>query len=522
VLALVAVVGLSSQAPLPGAPAVAHAAGGRPNIILIQADDEALSQFTRKVMPDTKRLLADHGAFFDDYIVTTSQCCPSRASLLTGQYAHNHGVMSNQPGYPALIDKDNVLPVWLQQAGYYTMHVGKYLNNYERFADPPSEPAPGWNEWFTLFGSTAYYNYDYAVNGSLVHHGARPGDNATHVVNRDAVRLINERASQPQPFYLELDERAPHVATHKDPFGHCRGASQPLQRDEGTYRSDPILHQAKPPHPPSFNEANVSDKPAFLSGLPKLSPDDRRTIKRHWTCAAEALRGVDRDVAKVYDAVQQAGELGKTVFILTSDNGLFYGQHRIARGKVLPYGEALHLPLVIKAPRHYIQDANPHRTIGRPVANIDLAPTILGFAHGSPCPPQGPCRTMDGRSLMPLLTRSGNWPNGRGLLTEYSASKGGRYATCQFSGIRTRDESYVEHTRVVDPSTGDCVNTDQRERYDLSSDPFELHNLCFGGNPLNCPLDSTQVELQQRLDQLRNCSGIRGRDSLGPNHDYCE
>ena len=87
-------------------------------------------------MPNTKRLLADHGAFFDDYIVTTSQCCPSRASLLTGQYAHNHGVMSNQPGYPALIDKSNVLPVWLQQAGYYTMHVGKYLNNYERFAEP--------------------------------------------------------------------------------------------------------------------------------------------------------------------------------------------------------------------------------------------------------------------------------------------------------------------------------------------------------------------------------------------------
>ena len=129
---------------------------------------------------------------------------------------------------------------------------------------------------------------------------------------------------------------------------------------------------------------------------------------------------------------------------------------------------------------------------------------------------------MDGRSLMPLLTRSGSWPAGRGLLTEYDASKGGRYATCQFAGIRTRDESYVEHTRVVDPTTGDCVNTDQRERYDLASDPYELHNLCFGGDPLNCPLDNTQVDLQQRLDQLRNCSGIRGRDPLGPNHDYCE
>jgi arylsulfatase A-like enzyme len=525
VLAAVAAIGLWSQAPFPGALQPAQAAGSAPpNIVVIQTDDEALSQFTRKVMPNTKRLLADRGAVFNDYIVTTSQCCPSRASLLTGQYAHNHGVLSNSPGYPALNDKENVLPVWLQQAGYYTMHVGKYLNNYERFADPPSAVAPGWDQWYTIFGSTLYYDYKYAVNGALVHHGHRPGDNATHVLDRDAVGLINTYAPKQKPFYLQLDERAPHVSTSHDPFGNCRRSAFPLKRDENAFKNDPTLSKATLPRPPSFNEDDMSDKPAFLSGVPKLSSNDRRIIKKQWGCALEALQGVDRTVAKIYAAVKQSGDLPRTVFVFISDNGLFYGQHRIAYGKVLPYGEALHLPLVIKAPRRYIGDASPHREIGRPVANIDLAPTILDFAGGSPCPPDGggSCRTMDGRSLMPLLARTSGWPDGRGLLTEYSATKAGRYATCQFAGIRTKRQSYVEHSRTVDPSTGDCVNTDQRERYDLTADPYELHNLCFGGEPFSCPVDPTQVRLEQRLSELRNCSGIRGRDPLGPNHDYCE
>jgi N-acetylglucosamine-6-sulfatase len=522
-LAAVTALALASHSPLPGAPDEAHAAGGgRPNIILIQTDDEALAQFSRRVMPNTKRLLADDGDVFTDYIVSTAQCCPSRASLLTGQYGHNNGVLSNSPGYPALSDKTNVLPVWLQQAGYYTMHVGKFLNNYERFADLPSEVAPGWNQWHTVFGSTAYYDYNYGVNGNLTHRGHRPGDNVTHVLDTEAVRLIEQHAPNAKPFYLQLDERAPHASNHHDPHGHCSRAALPLERDENTYQSDPTLRKAKPPRPPSFNEEDMSDKPAFLSGLPPLSSTDRRGIKKDWGCAAEALRGVDRGVAKLYAAVKQAGELGKTVFIFTSDNGLFYGQHRIPGGKVLPYGEALHLPLVIKAPRHYIGGATPQAKIDRPVANIDLAPTILDFAHGRPCAPGEGCRTMDGRSLMPLLAQTGNWPDDRAVLTEYDSQNAGRYATCEFAGIRTQTWSYVEHSRVVDPTTGDCVTTDERERYNLVSDPFELDNQCFGGSPVSCPVDGAQVDLERLLDALRKCSGIAGRDSLGPNHDYCE
>jgi arylsulfatase A-like enzyme len=229
---------------------------------------------------------------------------------------------------------------------------------------------------------------------------------------------------------------------------------------------------------------------------------------------------VDRGVARVYDAVQQAGELRRTIFIYISDNGQFYGQHRQESGKVLPYDEALRLPLVVKAPRRYLGGVRPLTKIGRPVGNIDLAPTILDLAGGEPCPPQGACRTMDGRSLMPLLSRTGRWPPGRALLTEYRADESGKYATCAFSGIRTRTTIYIQHTRVVDPQTRDCVATDQRERYDLVHDPYELDNLCFGGGA--CPTDQRQIELQARLTDLEDCSGIAGRDPLPAGGHYCE
>jgi hypothetical protein len=129
---------------------------------------------------------------------------------------------------------------------------------------------------------------------------------------------------------------------------------------------------------------------------------------------------------------------------------------------------------------------------------------------------------MDGRSLMPLLRRSGAWPHGRGLLTEYRVGDAGRYATCEFAGIRTRDNLYVRHSRVVDPSTSQCIPADERERYDLKQDPFELRNQCFGGSSDNCPLSEKQLDLEIRLSQLRDCAGIAGRDDHVGGRPFCE
>ena len=234
--------GLAASDPLPGAPGGAKAApgGGRPNIVLIQTDDQTYRQLTRRVMPNTKRLLAQHGTSFTDYIASTAQCCPSRASLLTGQYAHNHGVTSNNVGYPGLVDKDNVLPVWLQRAGYRTIHVGKFLNGYERSAEPDSVVAPGWDQWHSVLGNTHYYDYDLFVNGTVRHHGRRRGDHITHVLNRDAVRLVKRYAPKGHPFYLQLDQRAPHVGTAARPLRPLRPGAHPRagrqERCSGTRR----------------------------------------------------------------------------------------------------------------------------------------------------------------------------------------------------------------------------------------------------------------------------------------------
>jgi len=271
-------------------------------------------------------------------------------------------------------------------------------------------------------------------------------------------------------------------------------------------------------HPPSFNERHMADKPAFLRSAPRIDRETRAKLRGHWRCALASLVGVDRSVAAVHHALKRLEELDSTVFIYTSDNGLFYGEHRLARGKVLPYDEALRLPLAIDLPHGY----GRVRAVNEPVANVDLAPTILDLARARPCTPAGECRTMDGRSLMPLLTGTGQWPQDRALLTEYQARSPGRYQTCDYDGIRTRRSIYVEHHSIVDPSEGTCRETLALERYNLRRDPFELRNLCHGGEIGSCPAGARQADLEQRLQQFSQCAGIAGRDENVDSQPFCE
>jgi N-acetylglucosamine-6-sulfatase len=379
---------------------------------------------------------------------------------------------------------------------------------------PDSVPAPGWNQWHTVLGNTRYYKYDYFVNGSKIRHGSGAGDNVTHVINRDSAGLVDRYAPSSKPFYLQIDQRAPHVSTRQDPFGFCGRAPVPLARDEGKFR------HARPPRSPSFNEKDIADKPPFLSSAPPIDAAGKNKMRRHWHCGLAALAGVDRGVGKVFDAVRRAGELSRTVFIFISDNGQFFGEHRLVSGKVLPYEEALRLPLAIRIPKAYRHGASRVKKVYKQVANIDLAPTILALAGGESCDAPGDCRTMDGRSLLPLLSRTGGWPHTRGLLTEYQSVENRRYATCEFTGIRTRNAIYVKHTRVIGQDQSSCVDTDQRERYNLRKDPFELNNLCFGGG--NCPSDALGVNLSQRLADLAQCAGIAGRDPQVNGRPFCE
>jgi len=473
-------------------------------------------------MSSPVNLLVVYVTWLKYYIATTALCCPSRASLITGQYAHNHGVFANggkEGGYQALRDKGNVLPMWLQHAGYNTAHIGKYLNGYWKVGDDPAAVGPGWDDWQTLINKEdAYYNYDLSNNGQVVHYGDKPDDYVTRVLERKAVQAIHGYSQVNAPFYLQFDERAPHVERNKS--GPCAGKTRyplPAPQDQNRFR------HAQLPSVPSFNEKNMSDKPAFLRNSPRLTSRAKRMITKHWRCSLASLVDVDRSVARVYNAVKKAGELRRTVFIYISDNGQFFGEHRVATGKVLPYEEALRLPLVVSMPKRYRDDAPRVPNVDAAVGNIDLAPTILNLAKARPCPPDEACRTMDGRSLLPLLSDRGTWPKHRALLSEYRVFVPHHYGTCKFAAIRAPTTLYAEHYSVTDLKTNKCARArpPEVERYDLKRDPFELRNLCYGGKLSNCPPGPSQKRLEAELKRLRDCAGIKGRDERVDGRPFC-
>jgi arylsulfatase A-like enzyme len=489
-----------------------------PNIVLITTDDQPASTMTRAAMPNLFKRMVDQGSSFDDYIVTTPLCCPSRATLLTGQYGHNNGVLRND--YALLEEKRNVLPIWLRRAGYATAHVGKFLNQFGAFAGNERAVAPGWDLWFTQFEKKAYYEWDASKNGKRKSYGSEDADHLTEVTNTRAARWTKKLVKQPQPFFMQLDYYAPHGAVGRDP--RCLNGPEPAPADVG--RGDGLGL----PNPPSFNEADVSDKPDFIKIRPRLGPGLIAATTQRYRCTIESLFSVDRGIEAVFKKVEQAGELDRTVFIFTSDNGYFFGEHRIFLNKVYPYEEALKVPLVARVPASLLgpkarRNGAPE-TVSAPVDQIDVTATIMDFAGAQPCTAAGDCRTLDGRSLRPLLNgRRPGWSRGRTLLAQL-----GGIRTCgvvpterglknYYDAIRTKRYTYVELNRV-NKETGEC-DRPEYELYDLKQDPYQLRNRAV--NPAVATPSALQLGLAARLDALRDCSGVAGRDAP-TGRPFCE
>ncbi len=490
------------------APAAAKRAP-RPNIVVIVTDDQAVPTLRQDTMPTVSGELMARGTSFTDAIVTTPLCCPSRASMLTGEYAHNNGVFRND--YRQLREKSSTLPAWLQHAGYRTIHVGKYLNLYRKAHGPEAEAAPGWDVWHTIQEPNTYYDYDLSVNGRVVHYGTADRDYLTDVLSRRAARLARRSAARKRPFYLQLDEWAPHESRGRA-AGPCSSGHDavPGPSDEGLYATEPL------PEPPSFNEEDVSDKPSFIQ---HQTPLDVESVERNYRCALASLRAVDRGVEKLYGALRKAGELDDTVVVFTSDNGYFYGEHRL-RYKVDPYEEALRVPLIISAPSRLLGGAASPREVGEPAASIDIAPTLLELAGAKPCRARRKCRVMDGRSLVPLLEgEQGTWPQDRAVLVEYR-SRFNDFVSCAYRGVRAAGQFYVEHTMVPNFTTGQCEPKLEVEHYDLGADPFELNNL-YPADPMT-PLAQQQLALASRAVTLQSCAGVEGRDKRRGARPFCE
>jgi N-acetylglucosamine-6-sulfatase len=458
-------------------------AQGRPNVLVVETDDQTAESI--RVMDNVNSLIGGRGVTFKNSFVNFSLCCPSRATFLTGQYMHNHRVFGNTLAADGGFDRfqalhgDNNLAVWLQDAGYYTAMIGKYLN---RYASNPPVP-PGWSEWHAAAAPSLptdgdtfrAYNYTLDVNGTSVRYGQDPAAFKQDVLNRKAVGFVNRRAPKAQPFFLWLTYTAPHAGgpnPNPNPPFNCDVAAKPAPRHAHAFDSEPL------PRPPNFNEANVSDKPTAIRNLPRLTASQIAEIQRKYRCALESLLSVDEGVKKVVGALAANGELANTLIIYTSDNGFFYGAHRIPQGKLRLYEESIRVPLAMRGP------GIPQGVIISSLSiNADLAPTIVDAANANPG------LVMDGRSLIPVA-QDPSVAQGRQLLIEQPSFK----EQPSFTAIRTARYKYAEH------------GSGEKELYDLQMDPFELQSR--DGDPAYA---SVETQLAARLHELQSCAGASCR-----------
>ena len=445
-------------------------AAGRPNVVVIMSDDQTTGDM--RVMSKTRNLIGAPGVTFRNNVVTYALCCPSRSTFLTGQYPHNHRVRSNGD-YEQFVHT-NTLPLWLQDAGYITGHIGKYLNGYGELDS--LEVPPGYTEWYGSIGQSAYDYYGYIVNenGKLVTYGSNPENYQTDTYTAKAVDFIGRHgpaaAAGGQPFFLFVTYLAPHWGDPIEPGDPTLQTPVPAPRHKGRFASEML------PTSPAFNEADMSDKPLSMRRRPPLTATQVGELEVGYRQRLESLLAVDEGVANIMGALQGAGVLQNTIVVYTSDNGWFQGEHRIGFGKVLPYEPAVKVPLLIRGP-----GIAPGRKVSAPVANVDLAPTILAAAGGTAQ------LTMDGRSLWPLLQGQATWSSPRHILVEDSPSGG--LATV-FWSIRKGKYVYTEY------ANGD------RELYDLSLDSAQVASRHADPTYLN-----VRTRLAKHLAAMKFCVG---------------
>ncbi len=462
----------------------------RPNIVVIMTDDQD-DTGSLSVMTKTKSLLQDQGITFQNSFVDFPVCCPARASFMTGQAAHNHGVLGNVPetdgGYQKFQPIEaNTLQVWLRQVGYTTALMGKYLNGYGAGSVSPTYVPPGWDVWKGLpdpLGTYQYYGYSLNENGTLTSYGIAAADYQTDVLAQKAANFIAGRSGTSEPFFLWVTPLAPHIASKS----YSSHSPEPAPRHLGTFGGVPL------PQPQNFNEADMSDKPAFMQEHSLLDASALTQATNLFRDRRESLLAVDDMVEKIVQALQAAGKLDNTIIVYTSDNGYFQGEHRRSNNKYLVYEESIRVPLVIRGP-----GIPKNQTRSQMVNNLDVVASIIELAKASAG------KTLDGRSLTPLFQNPvAPW---RSALLVQGADQSGlspKIFAGRYQAVRTPQYVYVEHT------------TNEKELYDLTKDPYELSS-----EHDNSAYAAVKNTLKQILSTLRTCSGVScwhtGESSIPP------
>jgi len=432
---------------LPAEPASAQTPDpdGPPDIVLIVTDDQRWD--TLWAMPTVSERLAAPGVTFSEAFVVNPLCCPSRASILTGNYSHTHLVYRQDPPFGRFdwFDDSSTLATWLDAAGYRTGLFGKYIDGGQHAAVTGYVP-PGWDRW-VAFVHAEMLDYGLTFDGTVRRFGTEPEDHSTQVLAHEAVAFVRETEG---PLFLVYAPAVPHAPAIPSPG------------DENAFAD------LAPARPASFDEADVVDKPGWVRDLPRLSDDEEAAIDAFRLQQHRSLLGVDRAVGEILDALRAGGRLENTLIVFTSDNGILHGEHRWTK-KEAPYEEAIRIPLVLR----WDAAGWTARTETALALNIDLAPTIADAA-GVPIP------ATDGESLLPVL--DGRTDPRRDFLIEHLE---GTNPVTTYCAVRSARWKYVRYA------------TGEEELYDLDADPFELENLAARPSE-----EETLTRLRTRLREL--------------------
>ena len=484
----------------------------KPNIIFVLTDDLNVAMMSK--LPKLKTIMADRGMTFSNSFVSLSLCCPSRAAILTGQYAHNNGVFTNVANNPDGTigglnaftqngDAQKSVGVWLKNAGYRTALMGKYLNGYHikapgiTYAIPP-----GWTEWAVPIDGDPYgqYNYVLNTNGTPEEYyldncadGPRKpckrnlatatlaDKEANYMINvlyDKADNFIKRSVATDDPFFLYIAPFTPH------------GPATPAPKYESLINNTSWLNAHPFPQDASFNEADISDKPSWLKeNVGLLQEDTIVTMTNAYHRRVISMYGVEDLIENLIATLTITDQLDNTYIIFTSDNGFHLGEHRLTGGKLTEFDTDLRVPLIVRGP-----GITPKSTVSTLTGNVDLAPTIAALA-GLSIP-----STVDGRSFKQTLLGGASVdrkafliehgdPSGktktdlnskpkkqstdepRDTSNQNDPIKGGEFTTA-YRGIRTPQYTFVRYSK-----------DNEEELYNNIADPLQLNNIINTASP---------------------------------------
>ncbi|GAA4128360.1 sulfatase [Nocardioides fonticola] len=489
--------------------------GSRPNVVVVMVDDMRADDL--RFAPTIRHLADTEGVTFQNSFSPYPLCAPSRASFLTGEYAHNHGVLWHHRPYGyAAFDDSRTLATSLRDAGYHTGLVGKYENGYGGMPSKVTGRSSlhyvpnGWDEWRASLtappgagvdGDT--YNF---MDIALSHNGRiqddRDGQYSTDVIGAQARDVVGEFSRSRKPFFLDVAFVAPHAGGPRDPEdpGITADPSRGRYRMPTTYvakkyrgRFDAEIERgAGLPADGGPAEADVSDKPYFFREQDEPTTAQRAALRTATVQRANAIGAVDQQVGRLVKRLRDLGEWKNTVLVFTSDNGYFLGEHRQLDGKVHGHEPALRVPMVITGPG--FRDGAHGRERFDPISTVDLSATVLDLAGAQPP------RRADGTSkVTTLLEGDQGWSTG--IVTESLVHRKGRRAGFDNArgaiGVRTARYSMM------------LYRTGASELYDLAKDPREQTNLWK-----DPAYRSVRRDLEQVWWQLHDCRGAECRTPL--------